>query len=205
MGAEGIILAAGFSSRAGTFKMALGINNKTIIENCVETMRTFCSSVYVVAGYKAYIIEEILKGKYNNVFIINNPLYEGGMFTSVRSGIEHIKEDKFFITPGDYPNIKKSTYEKLMRIYDECEFQNKKAAEPVIIPSYNGRKGHPILIDSRYKDEILNEKAYNSLRDFVKDKGFKLVEVDDIGILTDVDTMEDYNRLLNGGVIYEDC
>lgn len=200
MNVEGIILAAGFSKRAGTFKMALEFNNKTIIENCVETMHAFCSKVYVVTGYKSYIIEKILKDKYNNVFIVNNTSYEEGMFTSVREGIRHIGGDKFFITPGDYPDIRKSTYEKLL----EASSSNKKQATeiieeivPVIVPEFNGRRGHPILIDSIYKDEILNEKAYKSLRDFVNNKGVKLVQVEDSGILMDVDTLEDYNMILN--------
>lgn len=197
MSVEGIVLAAGLSSRAGTFKMALEINNKTIIENCVETMREFCSRVYVVTGYKAYIIEDILNDKYDNVYIINNPLYEEGMFTSVCEGVRHITGKSFFITPGDYPNIKKSTYEKLLEISSETD----EASAPVIIPSYNGRKGHPILIASSYKYEILNEKTYGSLRDFVNDKGVKLVEVDDSGILTDVDTIEDYHALLNCNIL----
>lgn len=179
--------------------MALKYNNKTIIENCVETMKSFSSRVFVVTGYKGYIIEEILKDKYENVIILNNPLYENGMFSSVCEGIKHIEGDMFFITPGDYPKISKSTYEKLLEAaYNkEYELQTRKGEAPVIVPIYNGRKGHPILIDSTYKNEILNNKDYSSLRDFVKDKGVKLVEVDDKGILTDLDTIDDYNRILN--------
>mgnify|MGYP002355373590 FL=1 len=66
---EGIVLAAGLSSRAKTFKMALPFRGKTIIENCVENMMQYCNKVYVIGGHKIQIIQRILKD-YDKVKII---------------------------------------------------------------------------------------------------------------------------------------
>ena len=64
-----------------------------------------------------------------------------------------------------------------------------------IIPSHNGRKGHPIIISSEMKKLVL-EREYESLRDFLKEIDYFIFETSDIGILKDVDTLEDYYEIL---------
>jgi molybdenum cofactor cytidylyltransferase len=184
---EGIILAAGFSSRAGTFKMALDFKGKSVIENCIEAMYEYCSQVFVVSGYKDYIIEDILKSKYNKLTIVKNPNYENGMFSSIREGVRHITGDKFFLTPGDYPIINKNTYRELLKQQGD-----------IIIPCCNGKRGHPILINSLYKNEIINKREYRTLRDLINEKGFDTMDVNDYGVLNDIDTMEDFQRISSG-------
>lgn len=181
---EGVILAAGLSSRAGTHKMMLDIGGKTVIERCVESMADSCDRIVVVGGYKIENIRALLE-KYNKVDLVYNKSYMDGMFSSVKTGLEHISGDRFFLTPGDYPLIKKETYRE---IADE--------EGDIVIPRYEGAKGHPILIDSRFIDEIVSSDDYSSLRDFIGKVGFKAVDTNDRGILMDVDTIDDYEAIL---------
>ncbi|WP_010236993.1 nucleotidyltransferase family protein [Clostridium arbusti] len=188
---EGIVLAAGFSSRAGTFKMGLDFNGRTVIERCVGVMKRYCSKVYVVGGYRIEIIEEILKD-YRDVEVVFNEDFKDGMFSSVKVGIEKLKGDKFFLTPGDYPAVKGETYESLLT-----------ADKDIVVPTFQGRKGHPILINTEVAREILNDDQYSNLKEFTVSKGFSIVEVLDRGILQDIDTINDYKELLKLYKAYE--
>jgi molybdenum cofactor cytidylyltransferase len=181
---DGIILAAGFSTRTGAFKMELQWGEKTLIQQVIDEMKELCSRVIVVAGYKKERIIELTKG-YTNLEVVFNPRYTEGMFTSVKEGVKHIKSPWFFLTPGDYPLITKSIYQKLLEA--RCE-----SDQCVFIPVFNGRKGHPILIKSELIKELLAEPDDSNLRKFINRKGFTLVELDDDAILVDIDTMEDY-------------
>jgi molybdenum cofactor cytidylyltransferase len=181
---EGIILAAGYSSRAKANKMLLQIESKTVIERCIDTFYASCSRIYVVGGYRMEEIKPVLSN-YKNVQLVYNPYYDEGMFRSVTEGLKQIRGEQFFITPGDYPMIQKETIDKMLE-----------REEPVIIPCYSGINGHPVRIKSNLIPEILNG-SFKSLCEFVTSKNPFLLEVKDIGVITDLDDREDYNRILN--------
>ena len=182
---DGIVLAAGLSSRMGKYKMSLKMENKTVIESCIESMYDLCSTIIVVGGYNYNIIVEILK-HYKKVKIVLNPWYMDGMFSSVKTALKEVTGERFFLIPGDYPVIKKETYEELL-----------KSKNHIVVPTYRGKTGHPILINSNLIDEILNDINYGCLRDFIKKLGFTTVEVQDEGVLMDMDTIEDYKKVLS--------
>jgi molybdenum cofactor cytidylyltransferase len=183
---DGIILAAGFSSRTGVFKMGLQLGEKKLIQRVIDEIKELCSRVIVVAGYKKEQIIEFTKG-YANVEVVFNPRYSKGMFTSVQEGVKHVKSPWFFLTPGDYPLITTAIYQKLLEARGESD-------HCVFIPVFRGRKGHPILVKSELVKELLAEPGDSNLRKFINRKGFKAVEIDDDAILLDIDTMEDYQR-----------
>lgn len=183
MTVNGIVLAAGLSSRMGKYKMSLKIGDKTVIERCIESMYDVCSEIIVVCGYNYTVIEETLN-TYSKVKIVLNSDYMEGMFSSVKVGLKNVSGEHFFLIPGDYPIIKKDTYEKMI-----------KSKGNILIPTYGGKKGHPILINSNYINKIINSSTYKSLRDFIKEYGFTTIELQDQGILMDIDTIEDYEKV----------
>lgn len=183
MAVEGIILAAGLSSRANTFKMTLMFRGKTIIEHSIDNMLEVCERIIVIGGYRIECLEPIIK-RYDKAELIFNESYIDGMFSSVKKGLCCIKGDKFFFTPGDYPLVEPEVYKELLKHDGD-----------VVIPTYEGRKGHPILFKSSTSEEILRKTKYSNLREYIRDKKQLLVPVYCSGILMDVDTMEDYERL----------
>lgn len=176
---DAVILAGGFSSRANGFKPLFEIGGTTLIERAVVPFLKLCDKVIVVTGYRSKEINEVLK-KYQKVHLVFNKDYEDGMFSSIKKGVSEVNGDRFFLTPGDYPFITEEI----------CEFLTE-FNEEVIIPSFSHRKGHPILIDSKLKDEILHSSEV-SLREFLNKKNTKIVSVKDEGVLKDIDTGEDY-------------
>lgn len=183
-GVDGVVLAAGLSSRAKTYKMELKFGDKTLIEKSIEGMLGVCSKIIVVGGYQSERITNILE-KYPTVEVVFNQNYLNGMFSSVKEGLRHVTEKRFFILPGDYPLIKKEIYKCMLLRYED-----------IIIPTYKGKKGHPVLLNSRLINEIIKEPSDSNLREFIKSKGHTLVETDDPGVLVDVDTLDDYKKLI---------
>ncbi len=178
---EGLVLAAGFSKRANTYKMTLNINGKSLLGSCIESMYDVCSRIVVVGGYKAEKIMPIVK-EYKKAELIINENFKDGMYSSVKTGLMHVKGNRFFLIPGDYPLVKKEVY----NILSDSEGE-------ITIPTYRGRRGHPVLISSSFINEICKNNKYSNLREFINSKDFITTEVNDKGILMDVDTIEDYD------------
>lgn len=197
--AEGIILAAGFSSRAGTFKMELPMGEKTLLERVIEGMTPVCSRIIVVAGHRADRVNRITRG-YSTVEVVFNRLYEKGMFSSVQEGVRQLRGDLFFIVPGDHPFIPPVVYQRLKE-----EVENSNPGVDVFIPTFKGRKGHPVAMKKPMAVEILNEPQNSTLRTVIRRNKSQLVEVDHEGILWDIDTMEDYRKMIGQEFACPEC
>ncbi|MEQ8196957.1 MAG: nucleotidyltransferase family protein [Clostridiaceae bacterium] len=185
MSVDGVVLAAGLSSRMGTNKMLLKLGEKTVIERCIESMYDYCSHIIVVGGHYYSETYELLK-PYSKVTMVLNKDYHEGMFSSVKEGVRKVRGGRFFLTPGDYPLIKGETCKVMLKCKDD-----------IVIPSYEGKKGHPILIDSNLIFDILNNTDYKTMKDFIHSQGYTTVAVRDKGILADMDTPEVYENLLS--------
>lgn len=182
---EGIILAAGLSSRAGLYKMAVKLGNRHLIERTVEGMLGICTRIIVVGGHRIERLKPLVSG-YPEVRVVNNRNYRLGMFSSVKAGIRYATGELIFLTPGDCPFIKKTTYQKLIDAAMK--------GEGLLIPVYNGRCGHPVLINGKFREDLLKEPVDSTLRDFIHRKGYHCVMVEDEGILVDIDTPKDIEK-----------
>lgn len=185
MDIEGVVLAAGSSSRAGVYKLSLDIMNKTIIERCIESMYEVCSKIIVVGGYKFEEISELLS-KYSKVKVIYNPNYKDEMISSVKEGIKHVRAERFFLIPGDHPIVTRETYEKMSHRDND-----------IVVAEYKGRKGHPVLIRTSVTKEFFNNLKYTNLNEFIHAHGYTTIETEDPGVLIDIDTIEDYKGVIN--------
>jgi molybdenum cofactor cytidylyltransferase len=189
---EAIILAAGYSSRANTFKMTLPLEKKTILEHTVSKFEGLCSRIIVVAGFKAELIkEEIAKISSKNAYsfqikFVYNEDFNQGMFSSIQKGCKEVNAPTFFITPGDCPLVKKETVQLIAEQKGN-----------VVIPSFNHRGGHPIKLSSEVKQKILETHPESNLRAVLGGYEKKYMNVDDPGVLMDVDTQEDYQKVID--------
>ena len=184
-----VIIAAGLSSRMHDFKPLLKIGDRTVIETVVNTMiDAGITNIVVVTGYKAELLEQQLRGY--PVEIIRNPDYANtGMFESAILGIALLQKrcKRIIFTPADIPAFQVSTVKTLLE--QECN---------LVCPVYHGKKGHPIRIAGTLIDYLLHDSGEGGLRGaFERSKTvMKFVPVEDEGILFDMDTKEDYCRML---------
>ena len=191
-GIGGLILAAGLSTRMGQSKPLTKFLNKSLIDQTVKTMYDAgIDDIYVVTGFKHERVEAYLQANYSPdcIHTIWNPDYENGsILTSIKTGLPELKEtDRVFIQLVDLPCIRPETYQKL---YHAMQETGKKA----VIPTVDGRRGHPILISMELVPDILSYECADGggLRGFWKQLGDDRLElkVSDPGCVMDTDTKE---------------
>ncbi|USK76760.1 nucleotidyltransferase family protein [Peribacillus frigoritolerans] len=189
---EAIVLAAGYSSRANAFKMTLPMGQMSVLEQTISKFEGLCSRVIVVAGFQAEIIqEEIAKIISENAYsfqieFVYNENFNQGMFHSIQKGCNEVNAPTFFITPGDCPLVKKETVQLLA-----------KHKGNVVIPSFDYKGGHPIKLSSEVKQKILETDPESNLRVVLGGYEKQYMNVDDVGVLMDVDTPEDYQKAID--------
>jgi len=177
---EGLVLAAGLSTRSGSYKMELMFGEFSLLQQCIKSIYVECSRIIVVCGYNSGKVQELVQD-FKKVKLVRNDNYEKGMFSSLKTGLMHVSSDKLLITPGDYPLFRQSTVHELALTRGS-----------IVIPVYKSKKGHPIIISKTLYPEILMSPDSYNLRDILKNHTLVPVQTDDVGVVSDVDTMDDY-------------
>lgn len=188
-----IIIAAGYSSRMHDFKPLLPLGKTNALRRLIQTYQNFGikhKHIYVVTGYKQ---EKILKElKDDDIVTVYNEDYTKGMFSSIQKGLSTISEkiETFFMHPVDIPLVRVKSLECLYKAY---KYKHK----GVIYPTFLGKKGHPPLIDMKYKESILLSDGEGGLKQVLKafNNDALHVSVCDQSIMMDMDTFEDYQSL----------
>lgn len=186
-----LILAAGLSSRMGDFKPLMPFRGKTLIENTIDSVLLGgAQTAVVVTGYRGDELEAFLKSRYGKqVSFVRNPHYEEtDMMESIQIGCLALPVcDAFFLLPGDMPVIHQSTFSKLKKA--RCA-----DTVSVVIPTLEGYRKHPPLIDARLIPDILSFQGDGGLRQLWQQLGDRIqtVPVDDEGVWVDLDTQQDY-------------
>ena len=187
-----LILCGGRSSRIGVFKPLLSLGQETIIERIIGLFRNAgIAEILVVLGHDAELLKPVLE-RHGVRYVINDG-YDEGMFSSVKAGVNNIDRQRraFFLLPADIPLVRPETLHSLMRSFEE------KCAD-VCRPCYRGKRGHPPLISSALILPIMDFKGHGGLRMFLSRYKERTIDVDcdDPGILMDIDTPEDYEKVL---------
>ena len=144
-----VVLAAGCSSRMGTQKLLLPFDQSTVISHIVTQLtKSKATKTYVVVGHQADKVIEELSDK--QITIIRNHEYKCGMLSSVRAGIRNIPQEcnAVLIALGDHPSITTNLIDKMIQYFSVTD-------KKIIVPTYNSKRGHPILFSTFFKNEIL--------------------------------------------------
>jgi molybdenum cofactor cytidylyltransferase len=186
-----ILLAAGASRRMGVFKQLLPISGKSFVKCCVDNLlASKASEVIVVTGHKESAIREELIGR--PVKLAHNPEYLKGMASSVRRGIEAVSlnSDAALIALVDQPRIGPDLINTLIDAYETNR-------PLIVIPTYGGRNGHPIIMDMRLRDEVAGMDIEFGLRQVVHAHapGVTRIQVSSEAVLIDADYPEEYRRM----------
>lgn len=189
-----IILAAGESRRMGQPKMLLPWKGTSII-------RRVCEQVIEAGVYEAVVVvgrwRDAIQMEVDDlpVRVIVNPDYEQGeMLSSLQAGIRAIwhTSDACMVVLGDQPAIQSTIARQLV----ECYFQGRGM---IVAPSYQQRRGHPLIIDRIFWQSILDLPPGAVPRDLIRaneDQIYHLV-VESDSVLRDIDTPDEYRRYLD--------
>ena len=189
---SGILLAAGLSSRMGEPKQLLPFGESTIVETVADSMLgAKFDEVIVVVGHCAAEIQEQLGTR--PVRIVFNADYSEGMLTSAQAGIRALQgSDAFALMLVDQPFITSVLIDQVVDAYVQTD-------KGITLPSYNYKRGHPVIFHQRYAREILALDAESGgVRTLFKKSGDDIhyVTVDTDRVLRDIDYREDYERAL---------
>ncbi len=187
-----IILAAGESSRMGKPKMMLPFGEKSIIETVImQSNMARSSKTYVVLGSGEDAIRNTIKDQ--DAEIVFNQEYKKGMLSSVQKGLKSLPEttEAVMVLLGDQPMIGTQIMDSMIARYKQTE-------KNIIIASYQGKRGHPILIGSGHFKKILGFSSDQSLRDLLDlyPEDIEDLETENPEILRDIDTQQDYQNEL---------
>lgn len=191
-----IVPAAGMSTRMGArSKLLLTFKGKPLIEHAVDTLvSSEVDEIVVVLGYEAEKVKERLEGK--SVKFVENPNYREGLSTSVRAGLAAVSPEAraIMIYLADQPLLEPCDVNRLIRAFAEAEDKNKS----IVVPFFRGQRGNPVILDSRYKEAILEIAGDVGCRRVINRHPDKVlaVEMETDHAVRDIDRIEDYEELL---------
>ena len=185
-----ILLAAGQSKRMGAFKPLLPFGDKTVIECCLDYLRQGgIETIVVVVGHRADEVRGKLKDR--KIIFAHNPDPSSEMGASIAAGIRVLSASSAatLVALVDNPAVPSIVVSTLI--------ENWKRGARLIVPTYQGRGGHPVLIDLTFKRELLTLDATGGLRSLfdAHQNEVKRVPIDSPFIARDMDTWDDYLTL----------
>ncbi|MFN2337111.1 MAG: NTP transferase domain-containing protein, partial [Bacteroidales bacterium] len=173
--------------------MLLPYNGMTVIEQVIENVLSAgISNPLIVLGSDHEAILKIIKG--HPVSHCYNENYRNGMLSSVQCGLASLDEQisAALIIPGDQPMIDAAQIKRVMKTWHD-------SGKGIVMPVHNGKRGHPLIVDMKYKREIMSLPESKGLRTLAERHNDDVMEAetDDPSVLRDIDTQQDYMNELN--------
>jgi molybdenum cofactor cytidylyltransferase len=185
---EGIILAAGLSTRMKTDKLAISVNGRTVLDRVLDaaTSSTLAEIHLVTSSRLAKSIES------PRAHIIINPTPEAGMSSSLRLGIASLSDtiSGAMILLGDQPLITSIVIDMLLTKFDENP-------NNIILPLKNGRRTTPVIFPEEFFPELAEVTGDQGGRTVLKNHQDRILGVEMSSYYNDldIDRPEDLSRL----------
>ena len=193
-----ILLAAGESKRMeDENKLIKEIDGTPLIKYAVKNiLGSAVDELIVVLGHEKIIIENIIE-KNKKIKFVYNESYQKGISTSIIKGLNSVskKTKAFFICMGDMPDVNQSIYNKLIKTrYNYNKELSSDKKKEIFIPTFEGKKGNPILCSKFILEKIINNDEDFSAKKITEENEDKIlyVPVKSNGIILDFDTKDDF-------------
>ena len=172
----------------GAFKPLLPFGNKTVIECCIDSLREGgVETIVVVVGHRA----NDLRSKLTGVRFAVNPDPDSEMGTSIAAGVRELPHQPraTLIALTDHPAVPAAVVSTLIDEWIQ--------GARIVIPTWQGRGGHPVLVDLSFRAELLNLPSSGGLRALFEShrEAVRRVPVDSPFVARDMDTWDDYRAL----------
>lgn len=185
-----ILLAAGESKRMGDFKQLLPFEGKPFVLCAVDNLLDAgADEIIVVTGHRQSDVRAALRDRV--VRFIHNADYKSGMSESIKCGVQAVSQqaEAILIALADQPQIGAAVIRRLIEVW-------KRDRPPILVPTFEGRNGHPVIFDIGLKKEILSVDPREGLRKVVEMHRREVLRVEaDAEVLVDFDSPEDYRRI----------
>jgi molybdenum cofactor cytidylyltransferase len=187
-----VLLAAGRSRRMGAFKPLLPFGGVSVAEACVASLRAGgAGEVVVVVGYRGAEVRAALAHLEGLRFAVNE--VEGSeMGLSVARGVEALSKEAgaVLVALVDQPAVPPSEIAKLVEA-------RRRTGARLVLPEWEGRGGHPLLVDLSLREELLGVVPGRGLRALFDAHRTEVLRVPAASpyVARDMDTREDYAAL----------
>jgi molybdenum cofactor cytidylyltransferase len=174
----------------GAFKPLLPFGNTTVIDHTIDYLRRGgIDTVVAVVGHRAAEIRTHLQNA--GIIFANNPDANSAMSASILHGVRALPNDApaVVITPVDHPAVPPEVVTQLINRWRQDA--------PLVIPTKAGRGGHPVLIDLKFRKELINLDPTRGLKSFFDAHRGEVTRlpVNSNYIARDMDTWDDYRSL----------
>jgi molybdenum cofactor cytidylyltransferase len=192
-----IILAAGTSTRMGRAKQLLPLDGTTVLARTIENVRSagLVEMVLVLGASAKTIRRQLPPSLLDGLKVVVNQAYGEGMASSLREGLSALdpQTGAALIILGDQPFIQPLTLHQIMAGYHRSGAQ-------IVIPTHQGKRGNPVLLSRPVFSEVMALQGDTGCRAIFPNHldAILKVEVEDPGILLDIDNQDDYDRLKLG-------
>jgi len=193
-----VILSAGASSRMGRPKALLPYREGTFLEHLIEVTRhPRIGATRVVLGAGAEVIQAV--AKLDPSVVVLNPDWEQGQLSSIRAGLrslEGIDTDGIVLCPVDHPLVSEPLVSELIERF----YEDKKA---IVLPTYKGRRGHPVIFSAALYGELLAASADKGARAVVWAHAADVLEVptDEEGVVLNINDPDMLKRAIGPDAI----
>ncbi len=196
---DAILLAAGQSTRmGGRNKLLEPVGGQPMIRRVAETVRSAgIRRLVIVTGHQAGRVSDALSGL--DCAFADNPDYPSGMGSSVAAGARAAFDatdppDAAIVCLGDMPDIEPAMLDALIANYDP------RAGRTIVAAASGGQRGHPVLWDRRFADDLASLGGDTGGRDILQEHAGQVVtvEMDDEAVLRDLDTPEAFDAYREG-------
>jgi molybdenum cofactor cytidylyltransferase len=191
-----VVLAAGRSSRMGRAKASLPADDRdTFLTRIVRTfLAAGVDDVVVVVGHEAEAIAAAFAASGLPARFVVNPNYDRGQLSSLLAGLAVVDRPgvtAILVTLVDVPFVSEATVRAVVERY-------RLTKAPVVRPTSGNRHGHPLLIDRSLFDVLRRADVESGAKPIVRAHvtGAGEVAIEDEGAFTDIDTAEEYARIV---------
>jgi molybdenum cofactor cytidylyltransferase len=184
----GLLLAAGQSRRMGRAnKMLVEVDGAPMVLHAARALlASGATPVVVVLGHEPEAVENALAGL--DVTFVRNPDYADGLSTSLKAGLAALPDrcTGAVVALGDMPGVGAADIDCLIDVFDPA------AAHSICVPTYDNKRGNPVLWARRYFAEMASVSGDVGARHLIGENADQVVEVprDNPGVLIDLDTPE---------------
>jgi CTP:molybdopterin cytidylyltransferase MocA len=199
MSLAGVVLAGGRSARMGSPKALLDFRGQPFVVRILEALEALeVKTRVVVVGPDAPRIRPALAG--HECLIVENTDVDGGPIASLRAALralQPVRPSAALVWPVDLPHVRVTTVERLLETYRRVGGEG---GAPAIVPTFAERRGHPVLWGAALFAELLTSDAatQHGARAVLHAHGAEIapLAVDDPAVIDDLNTPEDYERLV---------
>ena len=185
MASVAVVPAAGRGERFGGAKLAALLRGEALLNHTIRCLLEGGVESVVLVTAPNTQLDHVMLAADPRVQRVANPDPSRGMFSSLQAGVAAASGDPILILPGDMPFVMPTTVTAVLSEARECR--------QIVSPSHFGQRGHPIALPERFREVILSARSDATLAELLEPEAAnrRIVELNDPGILRDVDVPDD--------------